>query len=290
MAPRAASDHAWASAIDERIERWRRRQALRVAPDLDRRRRSDEDPLILELLSSPGPSPETDDVIEAIATSRGTWSVSVELGRLLADLVRRFRPTSVLEFGSGQSSLILARALAANGGRRITSIDHEARFSRTAWEAIEKLPGVDARRVEAPLRWSLERWGVQRVYAGCAEVIAARGPHDFLLIDGPQWWYGREATLHLAVPSLAPGALIVLDDAGRHGERAILARWLATYPGLRWVADAPGFPRMGVAVLRWQGDRSAHWQARWTSLVEAPILRLQRFCRGRHAHRPSLTT
>jgi hypothetical protein len=102
-------------------------------------------------------------------------------------------------------------------------------------------------------RITVERRGVFHRVDGAAEALRARGPFDFALIDAPQYLYGRDGALHLAWGHLAPGALILLDDAARSGERRTLRRWLATYPGLELLHRDPTLGSNGVALLR-RGD------------------------------------
>src|SRR3954466_277340 len=58
------------------------------------------------------------------------WAIGPALSRFLNALIRHARPQSVLEFGPGRSSLVIARALVSNGGGRVTSIEHAAEFAR----------------------------------------------------------------------------------------------------------------------------------------------------------------
>ena len=85
------------------------------------------------------------------------------------------------------------------------------------------------------------------------------GPFDFVLVDAPQSWVGRAGALHVAHAHLAPGAVIVVDDAGREGERNLIAGWLRAYPGLRLAAFDPEYGRLGVAVLVFDGNRRVRW-------------------------------
>ncbi len=84
--------------------------------------------------------------------------------------------------------------------------------------------------------------------------VAEQGPYDLVLIDAPQSYFGREEPLRVAHPYLSPGALVLLDDAGRNGECWVMWRWLANWPGLELIAFQPAFPRLGIAVLRHSGD------------------------------------
>ncbi|MGE5926930.1 MAG: hypothetical protein ACM357_06230, partial [Gemmatimonadota bacterium] len=106
------------------------------------------------------------------------------------------------------------------------------------------------------------RGGAAWCYERAPAVLAERGPFDLVLVDAPQSWIGRGGALHTAIPHLAKGALIVVDDAGREGERNLVGGWLRAYPGLRLAAFDPAFGRLGVAVLVFDGNRTVRWDAR----------------------------
>jgi predicted O-methyltransferase YrrM len=68
------------------------------------------------------PLPETLETV--IGSSASAWALPTEMARILAHLILQITPSSVLEYGSGQSSVVLAAALAESGGGMLTSIDH----------------------------------------------------------------------------------------------------------------------------------------------------------------------
>ena len=81
-------------------------------------------------------------------------------------------------------------------------------------------------------------------------------PIDLLLVDGPPSGEpGRERSRYPALPALearlAPGAAVVLDDAGRPGERWVLERWEAAY-GIRFerLSDGLAMGRVGATIVK----------------------------------------
>jgi hypothetical protein len=87
-----------------------------------------------------------------------------------------------------------------------------------------------------------------------------------VLVDAPQWYVGRDGALPLILHSLAPGALIVVDDAGRNQEQWAIRRWLQTYAGLSLVCYQKEFGTYGVAVLAFNGDTTQRHSVRtWVS-------------------------
>ncbi len=180
------------------------------------------------------------------------WTLTPSTSTLVAAMIRATRPMSILEFGAGASSVAISRALAANGGGQLTSIDHAPRYCRKAWELVSSESSVDAVLVAGRLKLSFRREGLLYHYRGIDDALASRGPFDLVLIDAPPGTCGRDATLHAAWPHLSNGALVVLDDYARVREQTTVRRWLARYPLLAPVWLAPEFER-GVAVFQFHG-------------------------------------
>ena len=169
---------------------------------------------------------------EALPTADG-WAGSPDLLWALAEQVRRQRPKLIVEFGSGLSTLVMARVLARDGiGGRLISFDHNDGFAELTRRRLAGL-GLAAEVHAVPLE-EAARWG----YAG--EWYAAddlpRGI-ELLVIDGPPAWLNegaRGAAGPALFPLMAPGGVILLDDAERDGERANAERWRAEFPHIRF--------------------------------------------------------
>ena len=189
------------------------------------------------------------DVKALLPPNLGKFPVSRAMATWLASAIHGLDCRSVLEFGAGWSSLVIAEALAAEGGGRLTSVDHDPRYlPADAWSRIERLTSVDTALVIAPLQRTLSRYGLLWSYRGVRKRIRERSPFDLVFIDGPPNRYGRTSPLLDVYPLLGPGAVIVLDDAARHDERTAIARWLARYPDLELVLLDTDRGR-GIAVL-----------------------------------------
>jgi predicted O-methyltransferase YrrM len=220
--------------------------------------------------------------LNTAADDTPNYAVSQGVATLLAELVCANACRNILEFGAGSSSRVFARALARAGGGRLTSVEQSPEWCREAWEEVEAAPGVRAQLIVALPELRVCREGVYHVYARAAAPLAAHGPYDFVLVDAPQWYYGRDGALPLVYDMLAPGALIVVDDAGRPQERWAIYRWLQTYPGLELLAYDAGFGRNGVAVLRHTGDKARKFAlASWmSSVAHVAVNALTRRLRG----------
>jgi predicted O-methyltransferase YrrM len=193
------------------------------------------------------------DIEALLPPDLGRWPVSRPMARCLARLIAGLPRRSILEFGAGWSSLVLSQALAAAGGGRLTSVEHQPQYMADGvWDRVARTPGVDAKLIVTGLHRRLSTHGLTWSYRDVRRMIAPRAPFDLVLIDGPPGQYGRSSPLHDAFPLLAPGAVIVLDDAARGRERAAMNWWLTTYPGLgRVVFDTDA--ERGIAVLVYDG-------------------------------------
>jgi predicted O-methyltransferase YrrM len=204
---------------------------------------------------------EDRDVDAILAAAQNEWIISQPLGRLLTSLVLSLKRRSILEFGAGTSSLVLARALQRGGcGGRLTSVEHQPEHSKDAWQQVSAL-GVDACLAVSRLRLRLTTPGLLYMYTDAGPALADRAPYDLVLVDAPPGQLGRDAPLYQAYPHLAEGAIIVLDDARRPQERTAVRRWLAAFPGLRLVALDADYGR-GTAVLVHTGDKRRRLSAR----------------------------
>jgi len=194
------------------------------------------------------------DVAALLPDNLGKWPVSLPMAKWIAAAIHSLRRSAVLEFGPGWSSLIIAEALAANGGGRLTSIEHQPQYVRPdVWDRVQRKSSVDAVLVVTELRRTFSTHGLLWAYRGLHRRISSRAPFDLVFIDAPPSpQYGRISTVHDAYPFLAPGAVIILDDAARPQEQTAVARWLSTYPSLKLVILDVAAGR-GIAVLVHEG-------------------------------------
>jgi len=203
----------------------------------------------------PGETPLPDSILAALPDDSTGYPISRALGGLLARLILAGR-RSVLELGAGSSLVVVAQSLSLMGGGRLTSLEQLPEWCREAWSRVAQTPRVDSHLEATAPRFRFLRSGPCHVYSSAAAIVRSRGPYDLMLVDAPQWYYGRDGAMPLALDALSPGALVVIDDASRHQERWAIRRWLRVYPGLTMIGFLPAFGRNGVAVLRFSGDRT----------------------------------
>lgn len=175
----------------------------------------------------------------------GRWALESSGLLRLVDLIERRPIQTIVELGSGTSTLWLSYALEKRGtGGRIIALDHDAHYAQLTRRALATHGFADgpAEVRDAPLTHSglddhVTPWYDARTFQDLEGI-------DLLVVDGPPKSAGgaaRYPALPMLLSRLAPGALIVIDDAARPDETAMIERWLDDVPGLRRLDESgPG--------------------------------------------------
>lgn len=166
----------------------------------------------------------------------------------LVTLVRDAGPTTVVELGSGTSTVWLGY-LAESAGGRVVALDHLEEYADATTTAVAAhgLDGTVEVRL-APLTsvglpTTDQPWYDRGALADLREI-------DVLLVDGPPERtapLARYPALPVLVDQLADRAWVLLDDAARDDEKAAVTRWLDEIDGLEQVAA----PTDSLVVLRY---------------------------------------
>jgi predicted O-methyltransferase YrrM len=169
------------------------------------------------------------------------------------------RPQRILEIGSGNSTLFMARCLERLGesDARITCLEHVEFWCDEVRRMVEQAGFSD--RVEV-LHASIVKNTVGATLASQPvswydlSVLPKTGDYDFVLVDGPEGGNADPLARYGAFPllqdRLAPGTLMLLDDGVRSGETEVVQRWLELEPRLKatflksedglWAIQLPG--------------------------------------------------
>ena len=125
---------------------------------------------------------------------------------LLSFLVRRYKPTVVVETGvaAGWSSRAILEALEINGGGELHSSD----FPYFRLEQPERFIGVVV-PAELRSRWSLDVRGDRRALPAIVQKVDRV---DLFHYDSDKSVGGRRFALGVVQSKLAPGAIILMDD------------------------------------------------------------------------------
>jgi predicted O-methyltransferase YrrM len=156
----------------------------------------------------------------------GSWKADTGLLTLLTEHILSKRPKLVVEFGTGASTLIIARALERAGGGTLISFEQHADFVAGTRNWLADY-GLEADLRAVPLCPSPGGWpGLWYDHGALPNDI------DLMLIDGPPWTihpFTRGAAANL-FSHIAPGGTVMLDDAARPGERVVARRWKKQWP------------------------------------------------------------
>ena len=158
----------------------------------------------------------------------GSWKADTGFLRHIVTQISRLRPAVAVELGAGASTLVAAKAMALHGGGSLISFDQHAGFVEATRRWLDD-NGLSVDIRHAPLEANIEGWP-GRWYS----VDRLPDRIDLIIIDGPPW--SVHPLVRGAADSLfrrlAPGGVILLDDAARPGERLVARRWRKRWPDI----------------------------------------------------------
>jgi len=170
--------------------------------------------------------------------SLGGWSADVGLLELITDHILRLKPATIVEFGSGVSTLVIAAALRRSGARYSSFI---------SFEQNEEFRGHTSRLVESHgLRADVRHAPLTKAPAPWEGLWYDHGPlprHiDLLLVDGPPWTVHpfTRGSAESLFSKLRIGGAVILDDAARPGERLVARRWRRNWPNFDFTLERVG--------------------------------------------------
>lgn len=180
----------------------------------------------------------------------GTWAASEDLLLWLAGYVLEHRPGTVVDLGSGQSSVWMAAAMRTAGyDGRVIGVDHDEAFAQGTRD-LARRQGVEPwlSVIHAPLRDQVIGGKSVRWYD--LDALTSLEGIDLLCVDGPPG-QGVSQARWPALPALhdrlSADAVVVLDDMIRRDEQEILDDWMARFPG--FAVERLDFEK-GAAVMR----------------------------------------
>lgn len=151
------------------------------------------------------------DVADMISLDLAWWSYAA-IDAVADHLEARSGQARVFEYGSGASTAWLGRRAAS-----VHSVEHDAGFHALLDGLLPPLPHVTVRLVEAVPSPSPRTPSQRRGHTGLdfTDYVTAiddvDGPFDVVVVDGR----ARVACVRRALPRLATGGLLVLDNANR---------------------------------------------------------------------------
>lgn len=185
----------------------------------------------------------------------GGWALQADnLLEVVLTIIHK-KPKLVVELGSGQSTLWLARALDYVGSGRLVSLDHNEDYGKATQQRIARheLEHIADVRV-APLA-DVEIEGETYPWYNRAALTGIKNI-DVLMIDGPPaptHPQARYPALPLLQRLLSDGCDIFLDDAERSREKRTVQSWVEQYSATLLSESAGAHGPKAMAHLRYDG-------------------------------------
>lgn len=162
----------------------------------------------------------------ALPPTRG-WAGSPDFLCHVADAIMERKPDTILECGSGVSTIVSAQCCKLRGGGKVISLDHDPFFGQKTRERLAALglqDYVDVKvlpLVEQSVSGETYKW---------YDLSGVELPEevDLIVVDGPPAGLtspeGRYPVGPLVFPRLSKKGAVIFDDTNRQGERNIIAR------------------------------------------------------------------
>jgi hypothetical protein len=185
----------------------------------------------------------------------GIWSLDRHSISLLWRELLKDRPATVLEFGAGLSTLVLARYAAMEPGRRVVSVEQRIEIKQ---QIEARLASAGLAHAATILHAPVTAEGKYQLDDKALSESLARQRVNWVLIDGPNGPSGcRVWTLPAIVAYCAPGARWFLHDAFRDGELRALESW-TRWPAVRVEGIYPCGKGIATGLIRKKADRLQH--------------------------------
>ena len=217
------------------------------------------------------------------APSNNGWSLAPDALRFITRLVSILRPNHVLEFGSGLSTRVLARACAIlPQPSALSSVDHDPEFGSLAAQECRKDPLAcsDLSMQIAPIVARKYCDKLLPIYLWQPDRFASPTLFDLVIVDGPPVVLGgREGQLYQAMDFAQSGTVMLLDDVIRPEEQQALNHWKDNYGDAIEIIHLAGFTQGMAAVIVLEAVYSSQLPAHRLGLTRREI---QRFFQQEH--------
>jgi hypothetical protein len=174
----------------------------------------------------------------------GGKAASPDFLKLLADHILREKPEVIVECGSGLSSVVASRCLQLNGKGRLFSLEHMEGFAEQTRRELDRQDlGNWACVLDAPLE---PRQFNGRTFNWYRSRELPDLPIDLIIVDGPPARTGtspRYPAGPVLFPRLTARGVVLIDDAGRPEELAVIDAWRREFPGLHFRSDLQEFEK-----------------------------------------------
>ena len=175
----------------------------------------------------------------------GGWALKPTGLLQLLDLALARPARTVVECGSGVSTVYLAWLLRQQPGARLIALEHQEEFAGATRDRLQDLGLEHVAEIRlAPLEpTTVDAWSGDW-YA--LDAVRDLDAIDLLLVDGPPQSSGKLArypALPVLEDRMSHAGVVLLDDVNRSEERAVLEAWL---DGGRWQTGRSSNVRQAV--------------------------------------------
>lgn len=176
------------------------------------------------------------------------WSMRFANLHTILDLLDSHCPSSIVECGSGISTLMVAAWLRERGVGHVVSFEHDAKWADVTRSILQREGLTDwATVVVAPLA-SIDAFGRRIMWYDIQEVKSVVSDNiELVIVDGPPSVVAGNAlnrlgAMHVLAENCADDCVIVLDDAFRRGEREVVVTWQQVWKDLEleWRGETTG--------------------------------------------------
>jgi predicted O-methyltransferase YrrM len=163
-------------------------------------------------------------------------AISPDMANIIIQHVLNNKCKTILECGSGVSTLLISYCLKKTGQGRLWSVDHEEKYALITKQNLKAHSANEYTTViEAPLKNITIKKKQWQWYD--TAFLKDIDNIDLLIIDGPPRTVDsmvRYPALPLLFNSLNRHATIILDDASRPAEKDIVENWLKEFQNLSY--------------------------------------------------------
>lgn len=145
--------------------------------------------------------------------------------KFLGALIKKCQFKTILEFGSGFSSIIIANEIKHSTDHLLVSIDNSQYYSQIAQQFLVKNNiKANVEFYTFPIRPRIYHKKILLFYAIPSDFWSKFGKFDLVLIDGPHHDFGREASFYESFHRMKIGGLVVVDDSNRKSMEMVYAK------------------------------------------------------------------
>jgi len=188
-----------------------------------------------------------------------SWSMRFMNMHAILESLDRLQPRTVVEFGSGISTLLIASWLRESGGGQLISFDHDKEWAKRTQQHLDRANLSDFVSLHCVPLVETEIDGRTVFWYATEPAHFDAAPVDFAVVDGPPAHLSiagmsRLPALATLNPYLSDKFFVALDDAHRAGEKEILRCWTVKSPDCRVICHAT---HTGLGCVERNGPRLA---------------------------------